>query len=98
MSDPLKMIQCIRYAEHYIHLGRNGLPEISREEFDDIRAKDLPFKKINRLRYDCAQIFSKRAKYAMMKNNILDYLFSFSSASILSPRYTMALIENRLKK
>ena len=96
-SNPLKSIESADYAMHCIHLRRAEKLEISREEFDRIRAQDSIFTKANRLRFSCAQIYSKKAKYAAMKKNISRFIFSSAVTALLSPRYVIAIIINRLK-
>ena len=96
-SDPISTVESIAYVHHCIGLRRANNPEITRKEFDEMRSKDPLVTRINRIRYSYAQTLSKRASFAIMKKNIGEFALLFATASLLSPRYSFALIVNKLK-
>lgn len=97
-SNPIATVESISYVHHCINLRRAGKPEITRKEFDVMRANANFIKRLNRIRYSYAQALSKRASFAIMKRNFVEFSYLFATASILSPSYSFALIANRLKR
>ena len=97
-SDPIATVESISYVHHCINMRRAGKPEISRKEFDVTRANASFIKILNRVRYYYAQALAKRASFAMMKKRFIEISYLFATASVLSSRYSHALIVNRFKK
>ncbi len=81
-----------------IKLRRMGKPEITFEDFMAIRAKDSWWIKINRRRFNYAQIFFRNAGISMMSKQHLLFLKHIFIATLLSPKYVLDKAKSLSKK
>lgn len=94
VREPFHILNKIGWVDHCTRSRRANKPEISFNEFLDLREKESWLFKLERMRFNYAQIFFRRAGMAMMSREYLNFSWQFLTASLLSPNLVLRKILN----
>jgi glycosyltransferase involved in cell wall biosynthesis len=94
LTKPLSQLAKSDWTIHCTLLRRAGKPEISFEEFLELRKVEPLWKKIQRKRAGYSNIFFRKAGIAMMTKDYLNFCKHITAAIALSPCYVLRKLTN----
>jgi glycosyltransferase involved in cell wall biosynthesis len=97
-SNPLYTYDKVGYIIECIERRRAGLPEGTYEDFAAVRARDPWWVKMNRKRYNYAQIYYRNAGIALMSKDYLKFGWQLGVSSILSPNHLVQKGKSLVRK
>ncbi|TGD82229.1 glycosyltransferase family 2 protein [Hymenobacter wooponensis] len=97
-TKPMHMFDIMDYAAHCASLRRSHKPEITYAEFMALRNQEPWWKKLDRKRYGYSIIYHREASFAMKTKKYFSFSWLVLTASILSPKFVLATIFNRITK
>ncbi|TGE04308.1 glycosyltransferase family 2 protein [Hymenobacter fodinae] len=97
-TKPVHTFEVMDYAAHCTTRRRSNQPEITYAEFKAARDQDPWWKKLDRKRYIYSILYHREASFAMKTRKYLSFSWLLLTASVLSPKFVVATIFNRVTK